>query len=83
MFADYDLDDTPSPLMDDNSTRRIYVGSRERRSLTRKIVSSEQFFKEEDEKYERLTEQSGHQDFFRGIGNDKRYKRTYKYVKKF
>jgi len=80
IFTDYDLDDIPLSLMDDNSTRKIYVGSRERRSLTRKIVSLEQFFsKEEDTKYERLTEQSGHQDFFQGIGNDERYKRS-KYV---
>ncbi|XP_067203568.1 A disintegrin and metalloproteinase with thrombospondin motifs 9 isoform X2 [Linepithema humile] len=70
---DYDLDDTSSLLMGNNSAHKIYVGSRERRSLTRKIMSSEQFFKKEDKEYERLIEQSGHQDFFQGMDNDERH----------
>ncbi|XP_018310553.1 A disintegrin and metalloproteinase with thrombospondin motifs gon-1 isoform X1 [Mycetomoellerius zeteki] len=72
---DYDSDDVPSPLTDDSSARRIYVGerSRERRSLTRKTASLERFPREEEERYEQFTELSGHRDFFQRLDYDDRY----------
>ncbi|XP_011064845.1 PREDICTED: A disintegrin and metalloproteinase with thrombospondin motifs 9 [Acromyrmex echinatior] len=74
-LIDYDSDDVPSPLTDDSSARRIYVGerSRERRSLTRKTASLERFPREEEERYEQFTELSEHRDFFQRLDYDDRY----------
>ncbi|XP_024868188.1 A disintegrin and metalloproteinase with thrombospondin motifs 9 isoform X1 [Temnothorax curvispinosus] len=73
---DYDSDDIPSPLTDDSSARKVYVGerSRERRSLTRKTASLERFPREKEEEYERFTELTEHrQDFFQRLDYDDRY----------
>ncbi|KAG5308607.1 ATS20 metalloproteinase, partial [Pseudoatta argentina] len=74
-LVDYDSDDVPSPLTDDSSARRIYVGerSRERRSLTRKTASLERFPREEEERYKQFTELSEHRDFFQRLDYDDRY----------
>ena len=76
MPTDYDSDDVPSPLTDDSSARRIYVGerSRERRSLTRKTASLERFPREEEERYEQFTELSEHRDFFQRLDYNDRYR---------
>ncbi|XP_070528768.1 A disintegrin and metalloproteinase with thrombospondin motifs 9 isoform X5 [Cardiocondyla obscurior] len=73
---DYDTeDDILSPLTDDSSARKVYVGerSRVRRSLTRKTASLERFSREEEEKYERFTELSEHRDFFQKLDDDRYY----------
>lgn len=76
MLTDYDSDDVPSPLTDDSSARKVYVGerSRERRSLTRKTASLERLPREEKEEYERFTELSEHRDFFQRLDYDERYR---------
>lgn len=77
MPTDYDSDEIPSPLTDDSSARRIYVGerSRERRSLTRKTASLERFPREEEEGYERFTELTEHRrNFFQRLDYDNRYR---------
>lgn len=76
MSIDYDLDDTPSPLTDDSSARKIYVGERprERRSLTRKAASSLERSKEEEKKYEQFIEQSEYRrTLFEEEDHDNRY----------
>lgn len=73
---DYDSDDIPSPLIDDSSARKIYVGerSRERRSLTRKTASLDRFPREEEEEYERFTELSEHRrNFFQRLNYGRYY----------
>lgn len=79
MFTDYDSDDVPSPLTDDSSARKVYVGerSRERRSLTRKTASLERLPREEKEEYERFTELSERRDFFQRLDYDDRYRHIY------
>lgn len=81
MLTDYDSDDIPSPLIDDSSARKIYVGerSRERRSLTRKTASLDRFPREEEEEYERFTELSEHRrNFFQRLNYGR-----YRHMRKF
>lgn len=74
--VDYDSDDVPSPLMDDSSSHKIYVGerSRKRRSLTQKTASLERFsMGKEEEECERLAEQNKYRrDVFQTLDYDDR-----------
>lgn len=76
-LIDYDNDDAPAPLIDDNSSTKIYVGNhpRERRSLTEKKSlddSREEYF--EDEEYEQFTGQNEQQGYL--SRTDRRYNST-------
>ncbi|XP_020280121.1 A disintegrin and metalloproteinase with thrombospondin motifs 9 isoform X3 [Pseudomyrmex gracilis] len=76
VIVDYDSDDVPSPLMDDSSSHKIYVGerSRKRRSLTQKTASLERFSmgKEEEEcERRRLAERNKYRrDVFQTLDYD-------------
>lgn len=76
--VDYDSDDVPSSLMNDSSSRKIYVeerSSRKRRSLTQKTASSERFStgEEEEEECEQLAEPNKYRrDVFQTLDYDDR-----------
>lgn len=61
---DYDLDGDAALLADDSFARKVNVGKRERRSLTRKTASMEQFLSEREEKRVQFIEQSNHKQYF-------------------